>query len=378
MAQEGVTGPERLQAVKGATLIVPTSFDADPGYTKVTLMNGTYYLRADNLQLDDYLVVRLETDPAFGDINRDGLEDAAVVFSVGNNDVGYGIYLTTLLDIDGDAQALQPVRLENSLSYTNLRDITVHDNLVRMIQVIPKKFPRKRKLWVFPGDPDFLRETLLNREFIIEGNVLYALDQLPVTQIVKDNQLLLSSASNYVLYMFTRDGVARLDLFNRGESRLEIYRGSLILQATSQGVAYSYQETDIEPSVQIQVGFSGEQTILVNGSPVEGERITGTVTNQSPDALPPNAVVEIVLEEISPTDAVAMTLASQTLLWGSRQRSLPFELRYNRDDINPQLTYALRAKVTLDGRLEFPDTSGVPVLTQNNPMTDVEVIVGSV
>jgi uncharacterized lipoprotein YbaY len=95
-------------------------------------------------------------------------------------------------------------------------------------------------------------------------------------------------------------------------------------------------------------------------------------------ALPPNTVIEVALEDVSRADAPAITLASQTLVLGERQVPAPFELMYDPDQIDSRFTYALRARITVDGELRFINTTRVPVITRDNPTTDVEVIVDPV
>lgn len=89
---------------------MPTNLDPNPEYRTVTLSNGRYQ------QEDEKFIVELVNQQGwvtFGDINNDGKEDAAVIFGVALDPDGKAVatYLTAVLDIDGEAQALSPIKL---------------------------------------------------------------------------------------------------------------------------------------------------------------------------------------------------------------------------------------------------------------------------
>lgn len=101
---------DRWQIVQTATLIVPVNPDSDSEYTAVTLENGRYR------QEDGQFFVELANDAnwiSFGDINGDGKTDAAIIFGVASDPAGraIGTYLTVILNIDGAAQPILPIRL---------------------------------------------------------------------------------------------------------------------------------------------------------------------------------------------------------------------------------------------------------------------------
>ncbi|WP_143467475.1 hypothetical protein [Leptolyngbya ohadii] len=101
---------DRLRTLQNTSLIVPMSLGTNPEYTEITLTNGRYR------QADGKLFVELANDPnwqTFGDINGDSKADAAVIFGVALDENGreIGTYLTTVLDIEGEARALLPIKL---------------------------------------------------------------------------------------------------------------------------------------------------------------------------------------------------------------------------------------------------------------------------
>ncbi len=110
-------------------------------------------------------------------------------------------------------------------------------------------------------------------------------------------------------------------------------------------------------------GGSGEDAIL-----------SGTVTYLPRIALPPDAVVQVRLEDVSLADAPAVTLAEQTIPTGGRQVPLPFELRYDPARVEPRHRYSLRAEIRDGGGILLwtTDTSH-PVLSPGMPSDGVEI-----
>jgi putative lipoprotein len=102
--------------------------------------------------------------------------------------------------------------------------------------------------------------------------------------------------------------------------------------------------------------------------------VTGTVTYRERLALPPNAVVRVALQNISLADAPAIVLSEQLIVTGGRQAPIPFALDYDPAGIDPRLTYAASARITVEGQLLFTSTTASLVITRGNP-TDVEIVV---
>src|SRR3954447_24065704 len=74
--------------------------------------------------------------------------------------------------------------------------------------------------------------------------------------------------------------------------------------------------------------------------------LAGTVTYREPIALPPNARVEVRLEDVSEADAPADELAAQTIAANGKQVPIPFELRYSPRSIDASHRYAVCASIT--------------------------------
>ena len=111
--------------------------------------------------------------------------------------------------------------------------------------------------------------------------------------------------------------------------------------------------------------------------PADGEpvgtgvaRIEGSVWYRERMALPPGAEVEVQLQDVSRVDAMATVLAS-VLLTPEAGPPYPFTLEYDPATIDPRMRYALRATISLEGRLMFTSTDYIDPFAGN----PVEVLV---
>jgi putative lipoprotein len=95
--------------------------------------------------------------------------------------------------------------------------------------------------------------------------------------------------------------------------------------------------------------------------------ITGTVTYLQRMALPPTAVIEVKLQDVSLADAPAKVIAEQTFNMGERQVPVSFSLNFDPAKIDPKHTYSLSARITVDGKLVFVSDKSYPVLTAGKP-----------
>jgi putative lipoprotein len=95
--------------------------------------------------------------------------------------------------------------------------------------------------------------------------------------------------------------------------------------------------------------------------------VSGTVAYRERMALPPDAVVEVRLSDVSRQDVAAPLVAETTVLPEGRQIPIPFELRYDPGKIESNRTYALRATKLSAGRMMFTTTTAYRVITKGNP-----------
>lgn len=106
------------------------------------------------------------------------------------------------------------------------------------------------------------------------------------------------------------------------------------------------------------------------------QTITGTAMYRERIALPPNAVFEAVLEDVSRAGAPAVVLGRHVLEPAGRP-PFKFSIPYNPAGIQPQMRYGVRGRVLLDGRLLFiTDTFNQVLKTPQD--TSVELVLRQV
>ncbi|UCI06581.1 YbaY family lipoprotein [Mesorhizobium sp. B1-1-8] len=82
------------------------------------------------------------------------------------------------------------------------------------------------------------------------------------------------------------------------------------------------------------------------------QTIAGEVTYRERIALPPHAVLSVELADVSQSDAPAMVIGQRKLM-AAGQVPIRFEIGFDPKAIRPARTYALQARITVDGRLLF-------------------------
>lgn len=346
---------DRWSTLQNGTYIVPMGFGPEPEFISVTLENGEYNRPGE-------LVVSLANESywqAFGDINGDGKDDAAVIFGV-NQGGGTNLvtYVAAVMDIDGEAQALRPIALGERIALNG--PTTIENQRITVSQLTQTE--------------------VINRSFVVEGNSLGELAQLPSPERaeVPDGTVVFSQTPTYAVRVFTRDGQPYINLFNKTSGQQELNGVRAIAISSVEGITYRYAGTQGRPSIQVSVAANGAQTLEVNDRVLtESASVTGTVAYLARMAMPPNAVLEVSLVDVSRADASAVVLASQSTIFGDRQVPIPFELVYSPDQIDPRLSYAVQARILVDGQLQFINTSQFAVITRGNP-TYVDVRVDSV
>ena len=97
--------------------------------------------------------------------------------------------------------------------------------------------------------------------------------------------------------------------------------------------------------------------------------ITGTVTYLVRMALPPDAAIDVRLEDISRADAPAVVVAENIFAAAGKQVPIPFQLPYSPKDIQSNHRYNLRARITVGDKLLFTTTQAYPVITNGAPTT---------
>jgi putative lipoprotein len=97
--------------------------------------------------------------------------------------------------------------------------------------------------------------------------------------------------------------------------------------------------------------------------PASAQRVTGTATKRDRMALPPEAVFEAKVEDVSRVDAAATVIGS-VRIENPGQVPISFAIDVDPKLVVPSNTYAVRATITIGGRLRYTTDTRHPVLTR--------------
>lgn len=109
-------------------------------------------------------------------------------------------------------------------------------------------------------------------------------------------------------------------------------------------------------------------------APAAPAKVTGTVTYLQRSALPPDAKIQVSLQDVSLQDAPSVKLGEQVIEAQGKQVPFPFEITYNPSEIKPNHRYTVSARITTGDKLLFISDTSHPVLTNGAPST-AEIIV---
>jgi len=113
-------------------------------------------------------------------------------------------------------------------------------------------------------------------------------------------------------------------------------------------------------------------TMVALSLPAGAATVTGTVLYLERMALPPEAVLEVRVEDVSLADAPARTIGVSTMP-NAGQVPIPFSVTYEPADVQPGHSYAVRATIRVGESLWFTTTQMHPVLP-NSTQTDAGTI----
>jgi hypothetical protein len=107
--------------------------------------------------------------------------------------------------------------------------------------------------------------------------------------------------------------------------------------------------------------------------PNQGGRsyVSGVVTPSSDLGVPRGAKVIVRLIDRNKGEAIG----SQTMEVGKRGFPVPFQIRYNRDDIKEKRVYEIEARVKVKDRVKWMSRDRYAVITQGNPSYNLQVVV---
>ena len=102
--------------------------------------------------------------------------------------------------------------------------------------------------------------------------------------------------------------------------------------------------------------------------------VTGTVSYPAQPALPPGAVLTVQLLALSDDGLFGPPVVSEQTIPLDGRSPTPFTIAYDPSKIDPLWSYAVDARISAPGRLDWRAEQSSPVLTQGHPAT-VEVTV---
>ena len=96
------------------------------------------------------------------------------------------------------------------------------------------------------------------------------------------------------------------------------------------------------------------------------QSLKGTATYRERMALPPGAVFEATIEDVSRADAPAQTIARQRVE-SPGNPPIAFTIAYDPAKILQERRYVVRARILVDGKLLFTTDTATPVITGGSP-----------
>jgi len=93
-------------------------------------------------------------------------------------------------------------------------------------------------------------------------------------------------------------------------------------------------------------------------------RVTGTIDLMESFVLPSSALLTVRLVDVSRADAAALILGEQIIQTDGRQPPFVFAIPYDPASIDDRDTYAVQARIEVDGKLRFISDQFYPVITR--------------
>jgi putative lipoprotein len=116
--------------------------------------------------------------------------------------------------------------------------------------------------------------------------------------------------------------------------------------------------------------FAGWSLALAQSAVPSGstaKTVTGTVFYRQRIALPNDAVVQLVIEDVSYPDAPPVSVAEEAIATSGKQVPIAFAVRYDPSVLIPSHHYQIRASITAHDQLLFASTTAYPVLAPGAP-----------
>ena len=218
------------------------------------------------------------------------------------------------------------------------------------------------------GTVTYLQRSALPPNAVIEVQ-LQDVSKMDVPAVVIATQTIEANGKQVPFPYLLKYDPAQIDPAHSYTVRATIKDGDQLLFTSTQAypvITSSAPTRGVEIVVEPVASSSGTATQSV---------ITGTVTYRNRSALPPTAVIEVTLQDISRADAPATSISTQKIEAGGKQPPFAYELPYDPAQIDQRMTYAVNARITNGNELLYINDTVIPVLTRGAPQTDVEILV---
>ncbi|CAG19385.1 YbaY family lipoprotein [Photobacterium profundum] len=102
--------------------------------------------------------------------------------------------------------------------------------------------------------------------------------------------------------------------------------------------------------------------------------VTGSLTYRERIALPDNARITVALSDVSKMDVAAEVISSQAFMSEGKQAPYDFSLRYILQDIKSSHTYAISARIEVNGKLIFITDTANHVITDASITNNLDLM----
>jgi putative lipoprotein len=183
-------------------------------------------------------------------------------------------------------------------------------------------------------------------------------------------------------FSYTCEGGAKLKVYLHNETVKVAFKDKVyLMRQTPSGSGVRYSDGKVVWWSKGNGGFlqadtpDGNGDMIVKGceldKPLSSETtsglVSGTVSYLVRMALPPSAIVEVKLQDVSRADAAATVIAKERITLGDRQVPVPFELKFDPAKIDERHLYSVSGRILVDGQLRFTSDKAYPALTRGNP-----------
>ena len=216
------------------------------------------------------------------------------------------------------------------------------------------------------GTVGYLQRIALAPDAVVEVTLQDVSKADAPAEVISTQTIETQSAQVPVAYTLEYDP-AKIDTKNTYAVRATITEGGQLTWTSTKRypvLTRGAPDDNVEIIVEQVSQDSAAATFDAAGLPALTGVLTGTVTYRQRIALPPDAVIDVQLQDVSLQDVAATVIASERYIAGGRQAPFPYELAYDPAGIDPGRTYAVAARITVDGKLRWINTQHFGVLTR--------------